>query len=136
MARIQHNPRCAFFQEPPGLRDPNDCNCGAIPPLKPSSVTVERDTRVAPGVRIRWALPQADGLSTKYVEARMTDDGILEVYASDGRLVAEGRAMNVLYLRAEPVWSEKGKIGIVQNLMDEGKSAKDIVNVLAGRGLG
>ena len=28
-----HHPRCAMFNEPPGLRDPKDCNCGAIPPL-------------------------------------------------------------------------------------------------------
>lgn len=31
MAR--HNPRCNYLQEPPTLRDPNDCNCGAIPSL-------------------------------------------------------------------------------------------------------
>lgn len=33
MAKYLHNPRCAIFHEPPGLRDPSDCNCGAIPPL-------------------------------------------------------------------------------------------------------
>ncbi len=34
MARVQHNPRCAIYREPPTLRDANDCNCGAIPPLE------------------------------------------------------------------------------------------------------
>lgn len=30
---VEHNPRCAIFNEPPGLRDPKDCDCGAVPPL-------------------------------------------------------------------------------------------------------
>src|SRR4051794_2758030 len=29
-----HHPRCAIYQEPPSLRDANDCNCGAIPDLQ------------------------------------------------------------------------------------------------------
>lgn len=33
MGRVRHNPRCAIFSIEPGLRDDNDCNCGAIPPL-------------------------------------------------------------------------------------------------------
>lgn len=33
---MRHNPRCAIFQELPGLRDDSDCNCGAILPLRSS----------------------------------------------------------------------------------------------------
>lgn len=33
MSRVKHNPRCAIYHDPPSLRDPGDCNCGAIPPL-------------------------------------------------------------------------------------------------------
>jgi hypothetical protein len=32
---MRHNPRCRIFNEPPTLRDPSDCNCGAIPRLTP-----------------------------------------------------------------------------------------------------
>lgn len=32
---MRHNARCAIFQEPPTLRDDSDCNCGAIPSLRP-----------------------------------------------------------------------------------------------------
>lgn len=35
MKKIRHHPRCAWWDEPPTLRDPKDCNCGAIPPLPP-----------------------------------------------------------------------------------------------------
>jgi hypothetical protein len=30
-----HNERCAYLQEPPSLRDPRDCNCGALGPDLP-----------------------------------------------------------------------------------------------------
>lgn len=31
---MRHNPRCRMLQDPPSLQDPNDCDCGAIPPLR------------------------------------------------------------------------------------------------------
>lgn len=31
----EHNPRCAIFREPPGLRSDDDCNCEAVPSLLP-----------------------------------------------------------------------------------------------------
>lgn len=46
---MKHNPRCAYLRDPPSLRDPSDCNCGAIPPL-------QKDVpRAAPP---RWRLDQ------------------------------------------------------------------------------
>jgi hypothetical protein len=42
---MRHNPRCAIFHDPPGLRDDGDCNCGAIPPL-PTRTRSERERRL------------------------------------------------------------------------------------------
>lgn len=37
----RHHPRCRFLHDPPSLRDPSACNCGAIPPL-PQPVKISK----------------------------------------------------------------------------------------------
>lgn len=41
-----HHPRCAIFDEPPGLQSDQDCNCGAISPL-PTTPKVETSIMVS-----------------------------------------------------------------------------------------
>lgn len=82
---MRHNPRCAIFSIEPGLRDDNDCNCGAIPPLPSSSSfsleqAIERVNRRKQDLAYLGNKPSWDWGSTTNPSSRESElDQVLEL---------------------------------------------------------
>lgn len=86
--KVGHNPRCAIFNEPPTLRNLDDCNCGTLPPLPTTG-------RIMTDEQLQELVERIEHVGNQIADAtRNFQETSGEIADSAEKLLAASRAMN------------------------------------------